>query len=96
MTHGERVLTAIRRQQPDRVPLDLGSVGGFMVDEVYHGVRGLLRLDDLVKPYRSGSSANYYDERLLAHRAGSAPRPILHRSGLLPRTLPENPTEAVS
>jgi uroporphyrinogen decarboxylase len=67
MTHRERVLTAIRRQQPDRVPLDLGSVGGFMVDEVYHGVRGLLRLDDSVKPYRSGSSANYYDERLLEH-----------------------------
>jgi uroporphyrinogen decarboxylase len=65
MTHRERVLAAIRREEPDRVPLDLGSVGGFMVDDVYFALRDLLGLDDSVKPYRSGSSSNYYDERIL-------------------------------
>lgn len=66
MTHRERVLAAISLREPDRVPLDFGSVGGLMVDELYHRVRELLGLDDSVDPYRSGSSANYYDERILA------------------------------
>ena len=65
MTHRERALAAIRREEPDRVPLDLGSVGGFMVDEVYFALRDLLGLDDSVQPYRSASSSNYYDERIL-------------------------------
>ncbi|OHD25286.1 MAG: hypothetical protein A2064_12580 [Spirochaetes bacterium GWB1_66_5] len=65
MTHRDRVLTAIQRREPDRVPLDLGSVGGWMVDGVYHDLLRLLALDDSVQPYRSGSSANYYDERIL-------------------------------
>jgi hypothetical protein len=38
-----------------------------MVDSVYHGLRQLLGLEDSVPPYRSGSSANYYDERILEH-----------------------------
>jgi uroporphyrinogen decarboxylase len=66
VTHRERVLAAISLRQPDRIPLDFGSVGGLMVDELYHRVRALLGLDDSVSPYRSGSSANYYDERILA------------------------------
>ena len=65
MTHRERALAAVQRRQPDRVPLDLGSVGGWMVDGVYHRLRQLLGMDDSVPPYRSGSSANYYDERIL-------------------------------
>lgn len=65
MTHRQRVLAALDHREPDRVPLDFGSVGGLMVDELYHRVRGLLGLDDSVAPYRSGSSANYYDERIL-------------------------------
>jgi uroporphyrinogen decarboxylase len=55
----------MRREEPDLVPLDLGSVGGFVVDEVYFALRELLGLDDSVPPYRSGSSSNYYDERIL-------------------------------
>jgi uroporphyrinogen decarboxylase len=65
MTHRERALAAIDRREPDTVPLDLGSVGGLMVDELHHRVLRLLGLDDTVRPYRSGSSANYYDERVL-------------------------------
>jgi uroporphyrinogen decarboxylase len=65
VTHRERVLAAISLREPDRIPLDFGSVGGLMVDELYHGVRALLGLDDSVPPYRSGSTANWYDERIL-------------------------------
>jgi uroporphyrinogen decarboxylase len=65
VTHRERVLTALDRQEPDRVPLDLGGVGSLIVDEVYFKVLDLLGLDRSVPPYRSGSSANYYDERVL-------------------------------
>ena len=65
MKHRERVLTAIAREEADRVPIDLGSVGGLIVDEAYFKVLDMLGLDRSVQPYRNGSTANYYDERLL-------------------------------
>jgi len=65
MTHRERVLTTLNHQEPDRVPLDLGSVGSLLVDPVYFKVKKLLSIKGGVKPYRKGSTANYYDERIL-------------------------------
>ena len=65
MDHRERVLTAIAREEADRVPVDMGSVGGLIVDPAYFSVLDLLGLDRSVAPYRNGSTANYYDERLL-------------------------------
>jgi uroporphyrinogen decarboxylase len=65
MTHRERVLCALNHEEPDRIPLDLGSVGGLIVDPVHLKVRELLGLHKEIKPYRKGSSANYYDEELL-------------------------------
>ncbi len=60
------MLAVVDHREPDRVPRDLGSVGGLLVDELYHRVRALPGLDDSVTPCRSGSSANWYDERILA------------------------------
>ncbi len=65
MTPRQRVLNTISLREPDRVPLDLGGTGGLIVDPVYHELRKHLGLDDSVKPYRQGSTANYYDERIL-------------------------------
>lgn len=65
MTHRERVLCALNHEEPDRVPLDLGSVGSLLVDPVHLKVRELLGLTQAIEPYRKGSSANYYDEELL-------------------------------
>ncbi len=65
MTHRERVLTTLELREPDRIPLDLGSVGTLLVDEVYFGVKKILGIEEDIEPYRSGSTANYYDERLL-------------------------------
>ena len=65
MTHRERVLAALHHEEPDRVPMDLGSVGSLLVDQVYFQVKDLLGLREPVEPYRNGSTANYYDEHLL-------------------------------
>jgi uroporphyrinogen decarboxylase len=65
VNHRERVLTAIDHRDPDRVPLDLGSVGSLMVDPLYFSVKEQLGIEGDIKPYRRGSTANYYDERIL-------------------------------
>ncbi|MGA2480687.1 MAG: uroporphyrinogen decarboxylase family protein [Spirochaetia bacterium] len=65
MNRRERVMAAIELRQPDRVPLDLGSVGSLIVDPVHMQVRQLLGLKGPIAPYRSGSTTNYYDEEVL-------------------------------
>jgi uroporphyrinogen decarboxylase len=65
VTNRERVLRTLEHEEPDRVPIDLGSVGSLLVDPLYFKVRKLLGIDEDIPPYRSGSTANYYDERIL-------------------------------
>ena len=65
MNRRERVMAAIELRQPDRVPLDLGSVGSLIVDPVHMKVRDLLGLKGPIAPYRTGSTTNYYDEEML-------------------------------
>jgi len=65
LDHRQRVLEAIELREVDRVPRDLGSVGSLMVDPVYFKVKKLLGIETDIKPYRQGSTANYYDERVL-------------------------------
>jgi uroporphyrinogen decarboxylase len=65
MTHRERVLCTLEHAEPDFVPLDLGSVGSLLVDPLYFEVKKLLGIEENIPPYRSGSTANYYDERVL-------------------------------
>jgi len=45
MTSRERVLTAINHQEPDRVPIDLGTTDTFMAAEVVLGLAQLLGMD---------------------------------------------------
>jgi uroporphyrinogen decarboxylase len=65
MKRRERAIAAIERQEPDRVPVDLGGTGGLIVDPVYFKVCALLGFKEKIAPYRDGSTANYYDERIL-------------------------------
>jgi uroporphyrinogen decarboxylase len=65
VNHRERVLTTLEHRDPDRVPLDLGSVGSLMVDNLYFAVKEQLEIKGDIEPYRKGSTANYYDERIL-------------------------------
>ena len=63
-SHRERVLTAFNHQQPDRVPLDLMGNATMLLDETYLRLRDHLGLTP-IPPVRSGTTANYYDERIL-------------------------------
>ena len=65
MTHRERVMAAIEHQEPDRVPIDLGSSGNLICDETHLKVRELLGLKGEPQLYRKGTTTSYYDEQLL-------------------------------
>lgn len=63
-THRERVLAAFQHEEPDRVPVDLMGNATMLLDETYFRLRDHLGLAP-IPPARSGSTANYYDERIL-------------------------------
>jgi uroporphyrinogen decarboxylase len=65
MDHRERVLMAIAREEPDRVPLDLWGSAYSLTDEVYFGVKQELNIRGDIQPYRRNRLSNYYDERVL-------------------------------
>ena len=63
-THRERVLAAFQHEEPDRVPIDLMGNATMLLDETYFRLRDDLGLGP-IPPVRSGTTANYYDERIL-------------------------------
>ena len=65
LTHRERVALALAHQEADRVPVDMLGNASCILDNAYFKLRDHLGLDDSVKPFREGSTANYYDPRLL-------------------------------
>lgn len=64
VTHRERVRMALNHEQPDRVPVDMMGNATMLLDKTYLCLRDYLGLSP-IPPIRSGSSANYYDERVL-------------------------------
>lgn len=65
LTHRERVALALAHQEADRVPIDLMGNASCILDGAYFKLRNHLGLDDSIKPFREGSTANYYDPRIL-------------------------------
>ncbi|MCD4673465.1 MAG: hypothetical protein K8R77_12445 [Anaerolineaceae bacterium] len=65
LTHRERVALALAHQEADRVPIDLMGNASCILDGAYFKLRDYLGLDDSIKPFREGSTANYYDPRIL-------------------------------
>lgn len=65
-THRQRVIAAFHHQEPDRVPLDMMGNATMLVDQTYFALRDYLALAP-IPPVRRGTTANYYDERILAH-----------------------------
>ncbi|MEA3335874.1 MAG: uroporphyrinogen decarboxylase family protein [Chloroflexota bacterium] len=65
-SHRQRVLAAFNHQEPDRVPLDLMGNATMLLDETYLRLRDHLDLEP-IPPVRSGTTANYYDERILEY-----------------------------
>jgi uroporphyrinogen decarboxylase len=64
VTHRERVLAALAHQEPDRVPIDMMGNATMLVDRTYFALRDYLGLSPIA-PVRRGTTANYYDERIL-------------------------------
>ena len=80
LTPRERVLLTLRHQESDRVPLDMMGNATMLLDRTYLRLRDYLGLTP-IPPVRSGTSANYYDARIL-ERLGIDFRRLF---------LPENP-----
>ncbi len=64
--HRERVIAAFNHQEPDRLPLDLMGNATMLLDATYLRLRDYLGLAP-IPPARSGTTANYYDERVLEY-----------------------------
>jgi uroporphyrinogen decarboxylase len=65
MTHRERVMTTLRHEEPDRVPLDLWGSATSVNDDIYFRTKDYLGIEGDIAPFRSGRTANFYDERIL-------------------------------
>jgi uroporphyrinogen decarboxylase len=59
-------MAALNLDEPDRVPVDLMGHACMLTDETYFRFRDYLGLDP-IPPIREGTSANYYDERILEY-----------------------------
>ena len=64
--HRERVLAVLNHEQPDRVPLDMMGNATMLLDATYIRLRDHLGLP-AIAPVRTGTTANYYDERILEY-----------------------------
>ena len=65
-SHRQRVVMALNHQEPDRIPLDMMGNATMLLDKTYLRLRDHLGLSP-IEPVRSGTSANYYDERILEY-----------------------------
>ncbi len=61
----ERVQLTFDHQEPDRVPLDFMGNASMVLDDTYFRLRDYLGIEGDIEPVREGSTANYYDERIL-------------------------------
>ena len=93
MTHRDRVLTSLKRQQPDRVPLDLGGTLASTINiHAYRSLMARLRFGaDAPIAYLSRRSNSVLpDERLLAYLDVDCRAVILDQPDLNPeRELPD-------
>jgi len=64
MTHRERVLTALKHQEPDRVPLDLWGSDSRLLNQFYFNVLKYLGWEGRGEMVRPGKTAEYVDYRL--------------------------------
>jgi uroporphyrinogen decarboxylase len=65
-SHRERVILTFNHQEADRIPIDLMGNASMLLDDTYIRLRDHLGLSP-IPPVRSGTTANYYDDRILEH-----------------------------
>ena len=63
-SHRERVRMVLEHQLPDRIPMDMMGNATMLLDETYLKLRDYFGLSP-IPPLRTGTTANYYDERIL-------------------------------
>lgn len=63
-SHRERVLAVLRHEEPDRIPLDMMGNATMLFDKTYLRLRDYLGFSE-IPPVRTGTTTNYYDERIL-------------------------------
>lgn len=64
LTHRDRVLLCFNHQEADRVPRDLMGNASMILDACYFSLIERLGWAP-IPPFRAGTTANYYDERVL-------------------------------
>ena len=87
--HGQRVLKAFQHQEPDRVPLDMMGNATMLLDQTYYRLRDYLGFSP-IPPIRFGTTANYYDERILEYFDIDFRRLFLPRNAKCTATLHRN------
>ena len=66
LTRRERFTRALNLEEPDRVPIDLGSVGGGITDVAYSRVKEYLGIEgDEGTTYTTTLTVSQFDERVL-------------------------------
>lgn len=63
-SHRERVILTFNHQEADRIPIDLMGNASMLLDKTYFRLRDHLGLSP-IPPVRKGTTANYYDDRIL-------------------------------
>ncbi|GAA0182071.1 uroporphyrinogen decarboxylase family protein [Clostridium sediminicola] len=70
LTSRERVHKVLNFEEPDRVPICIGSSGASVNDIVYYQLKEHFKIEGDVEPFRSGHGDNIYDPRVFDKLGG--------------------------
>lgn len=70
LTPRERVHKTLNFEEPDRVPICIGSSGASVNDSVYYQLKEHFKIEGDVEPFRSGHGDNIYDPRVFDKLGG--------------------------
>ena len=65
MDSRERVIKTLNHENADRPPMDLGGAASGLNDIEYFKLKNYLKIEGDIDPFRTGTTVNYYDERVL-------------------------------
>lgn len=84
MNSRERVIKTLNHQNADRPPMDLGGAASGLNDVAYFNLKRYLQIEGDIKPFRVGTTTNYYDERILDKLDIDFRRLILNKTDKFP------------
>jgi uroporphyrinogen decarboxylase len=89
MTPRERLKRTLNHKGPDRIAIDLGGAASSLNDEAYFKLKEYMGIQGDIKPFRSGTTTNYYDERILDALEIDLRRIILPKTDRFPAFCPD-------